>query len=262
MNRKIYWGIAILIMIISTAAVFLIRHELAEHRELNHQLEDVEKLANQIKQRKIAEVNSSIEVKRNHDQPDRVTDKPFKKVTYTDGNGIARERIEFEGQIYRYFKPGEKHLFNYRYEDGIYKGMTYHEAYKAWETRVRKARDRWMASIDISSELTQAKIDSANAKLLTILSIFKTLSPEELELAKSETIKEYPEQADELESFFNDIANHSTTKSLEEIANDYEFILESDKAIWTATYKIRAEVDKNYAELEQAKKEKPQRPTF
>ena len=49
------------------------------------------------------------------------------------------------------------------------------------------------------------------------------------------------------------------TKSLEEIANDYQFILESDKAIWTATYKNDAEVDKHYAELEKVKKEKPDR---
>ena len=196
-----------------------------------------------------------------HQPPDQPPDHTTEKPTFKDSNASMPDQTTHNGLTIRHFKPSEN-LFTYKYEDGIYKGMTYFEAHTAWQAKVRKARNRWMASVDIESKLTQEKIDSADAKLSTILNIFKTLSPEELELAKTETIKDYPEQADELESFFNDIANHSTTKSLEEIANDYEFILESDKAIWTATYKTRAEVDKNYAKLEQAKKEKPSKPYF
>ncbi len=57
MNRRMYWGVAILILLIGTAAVFIIQHKLAENSKLNVQLDDAEKLANQIEQRKTAENN-------------------------------------------------------------------------------------------------------------------------------------------------------------------------------------------------------------
>ncbi len=55
MNRKMYWGVAILILLIGTAAVFIIQHEQAENSKLEVQLNDAQKLADEIKQRKIAE---------------------------------------------------------------------------------------------------------------------------------------------------------------------------------------------------------------
>ena len=33
MNRKMYWGVAILILLLGTSSVFIIQHELTEHRE-------------------------------------------------------------------------------------------------------------------------------------------------------------------------------------------------------------------------------------
>ena len=50
MNRKMYWGIAILILLLGTAALFIIINEFAKDSELNVQLEEAEKLANRIKQ--------------------------------------------------------------------------------------------------------------------------------------------------------------------------------------------------------------------
>ncbi len=57
MKRRIYWGVAILILLLGTAAVFVIMPKLAENSELNEQLKEAEELANQIKQRKIDENN-------------------------------------------------------------------------------------------------------------------------------------------------------------------------------------------------------------
>lgn len=184
--------------------------------------------------------------------PHHTTEKP----TYKDSNASMESS---NGQWVRYYPPGEINIHTYRYKDGMYKGLTHFEACIAWQTKVREARDTWLASIDTSSEISKAMIDSTNAKLSTILTVFKTLSPDELEFAKSVTLKDYPNKADEIESFFNDVANHSTTKSLDEIAKDHQFILESDKAIWTAEEKNRKEIDKNYAKLQQAQKEKPDR---
>ena len=57
MTRKMYWGFAILILLMGTAAVFIIMHKIAENRELKDQLAEMEKLANQINQREISKNN-------------------------------------------------------------------------------------------------------------------------------------------------------------------------------------------------------------
>ncbi len=59
MKRKMYWGVAILILLLGTVAVFIIQHELAENSKLNDQLKDAAKLANQIEQEKMSENNAS-----------------------------------------------------------------------------------------------------------------------------------------------------------------------------------------------------------
>ncbi len=194
---------------------------------------------------------------------DQPAEHPTEKTAYKDRNA----RMEALRNSVHVDTPGAIITFHdtdqpYRYQDGIYKGMTYSEAYTAWKTKKDEILDRFLASTDKTVELAEAKIDSADAKLSTLLTIFKTMSPKELEIAKSETLKDYPEKADEIESFFSDVANHDTTKSFEEIANDYQFILESDKAIWAATYKNRAEFDKISAELKQVNKDEPQHPNF
>ena len=57
MIRKMYWGFAILILLIGIAAVFIIQHEISENRELKDKLAELEALANQINQRKISKNN-------------------------------------------------------------------------------------------------------------------------------------------------------------------------------------------------------------
>lgn len=57
MKSRMYWGVAILILLLVSAAVFVILHETAENRQLNEQLADAEKLADEINKRKIAENN-------------------------------------------------------------------------------------------------------------------------------------------------------------------------------------------------------------
>ena len=190
--------------------------------------------------------------------PSQPTDKPTDK----DSTANMTDRIEHEGQIYRYFAPGEKHMFNYRYEDGMYKGLTYPEAYMAWKARRDEVDERLSEQSKIVRQHARAMIDSADAKLSTILTLFKSMPPKELEKAETETLKDYPETADEIESFFNDVANHGTTKSLEEIFKDNEFIGESDELLKIAGKQIWTEIDKLREERDQIDREKPQRPTF
>ncbi len=49
MNRKMYWGVAIFILLFGTAALFIIINEFAKDSELDVQLKEAEELANQIK---------------------------------------------------------------------------------------------------------------------------------------------------------------------------------------------------------------------
>lgn len=62
MKSKMYWGAAILILLLVTASVFVILREIADNRELNDQLTEAQKLADQINQRKISENNKKSEL--------------------------------------------------------------------------------------------------------------------------------------------------------------------------------------------------------
>ncbi len=44
MTRKMYWGIAILILLLGTAAVYIIMHEIADNRDLTKLLEEADNL--------------------------------------------------------------------------------------------------------------------------------------------------------------------------------------------------------------------------
>lgn len=53
MKSRMYWGVAILILLLVTAAVFIIVNKVAEDRELEVQLKEAEKMANWIKQQEV-----------------------------------------------------------------------------------------------------------------------------------------------------------------------------------------------------------------
>ena len=53
MTRKMYWGVAIFILLLGTAALFIIINEFAKDSELKVQLKEAEELVNQIKQKQM-----------------------------------------------------------------------------------------------------------------------------------------------------------------------------------------------------------------
>ena len=61
MTRKMYWGITILILLLGTAAVYIIMHEIADNRDLTKLLDEADNLEKQIKQQPVS--NSSTEKK-------------------------------------------------------------------------------------------------------------------------------------------------------------------------------------------------------
>lgn len=53
MTRRVYWGVAILIILLGIVSVFIIQHEHVKNSKLQDQLKEAEKLANQIKQQQV-----------------------------------------------------------------------------------------------------------------------------------------------------------------------------------------------------------------
>ena len=155
----------------------------------------------------------------------------------------------------------ELNMFTYRYQTGIYQGMTFGEAYTAWKAKKAEIYERYFAILDTRKSLTKALLDSSKAERSTMLSFLQNLSPEDLAAAEEQLIKAYPKKADELKLFFKDIAN-ATPKSLDEIGKDAEFILKSDEANKIARDQNHAEFLKINQELDQVDSEKPMLPNL
>ena len=162
----------------------------------------------------------------------------------------------------RYISNDEITIHTYRYKDGIYKGLTYPDAYKTWQSKRKEIQRRLVANSQTARELGKASIDSADTELSLILTAFKSMPPAELELAKNKILKEHPNRTDMINSFFNDLANHETTKPFEEILIEYETLLESRQPIQIAADKNNAEFDNIKLELNQVDTEKPEPPTI
>lgn len=151
-------------------------------------------------------------------------------------------------------------IFTYRYPSGLYQGMTYPQAYTAWKAKKDEITNRLLNTTKRAEELATIQVDSANAELSLMLSMFKNMTPENLEKVKTATLKAYPKESEKIESFFNDVANHTTTKSAEEVAKDADFILKSRQANRIARKQNHAKFDNIYSELERINSEEPIKP--
>ncbi|MDE0316589.1 MAG: hypothetical protein OXM61_17020 [Candidatus Poribacteria bacterium] len=147
-----------------------------------------------------------------------------------------------------------------RYASGIYKGMTYNEAMQQWKVRKSEVTKRLLASTDRSLELADVQLKSSRDGRSTLLSLFKHADPEQMELARQEALEMYPEKTEVLNTFFNDLANHSDGKSLDEIAQDADYILTERQAWRIAFNQNNAEFDQVKQDLFAVNKDKPIHP--
>ena len=111
-----------------------------------------------------------------------------------------------------------------RYEDGIYKGLTFFEAsavwgkkYKELDVKSNKIRQKTFELDDIWNTLLDA------TKSLS-MSFLKSIPPDQLEKAKAIALKAEPHKSGEIESFFNEIMNNAETKTLESIKTDAQIL--------------------------------------
>lgn len=211
--------------------------------------------AQQLIEKRIAESNGQKQVLPVDHPVDHHTEHPTNKPTYNDSPTNMTDQNNRQQAIY--YSPNELNIITYRYEDGIYKGMTYSEARTAWKKKRDEIVNKRSACSTINRELAKALVDSSKAERSLILTFFKSMSPEELEFAKTETLKEYPDKSDQIENFFNKVENHDTIKSLDDIFKDAEFIVESDEAIMTASRINSTKFDKLTEQINQVYTEKP-----
>ena len=155
---------------------------------------------------------------------------------------------------------------------GAYKGMTLEAAKAAerqhiletmaaakkrreWELRRDALKKRYLANVDRLIAFADATLASADAELKLILSLFKGMSPEQLEHAREEALKTLP--TEKVEAFFHDLANHGTTKTLEQLTKDAQDILKSREARKIIDREIEVERQLIKLEEEELKRTEP-----
>ncbi len=155
---------------------------------------------------------------------------------------------------------------------GPLKGMTLEEAKEAeykrraetlaaaekrfqWELRRDALKKRYLANVDKLRASARATIASADAELDAMLSLYALMTPEQLEYAREEALKTLP--AEKVETFFDALANHRTTKTPEQLTKDAQDILKSREAIRIADREIEVESQQIALEYEELNRTEP-----
>lgn len=126
---------------------------------------------------------------------------------------------------------------------------------REWELRRDALKERFLANSERIGTSARATLASGDAELKLILSLFKGMSPEQLEYAREEALKNMP--AEKVEAFFDDLANHGTTTTLEQLTRDAQDILKSREAQRIIDREIRVERQLIELEEEELKRTEP-----
>ena len=142
-----------------------------------------------------------------------------------------------------------------RYTEGPYKGMTYEEAIKLWNTRDRDHTARMLEHGEKVRVLTDARLNAADAELSVMLSIFAEMTPEQRSFARQAALKDLP--AEKANAFFDDLEKYGEVKSPDEIVASAEEILSSREALNIADNEMAVEWAGLKMELEELRRTKP-----
>lgn len=155
---------------------------------------------------------------------------------------------------------------------GPYKGMTIEAAKAAekekipalmaaaekrrqWELRRDALKKRKLANTERIIASAEATLASADAELDATLSLYALMSPEQLEYAREEALKNMP--AEKVEAFFDALANHRSTKTPEQLTKEAQDILKSREAHKIARREIRVESQQIALEYEELRRTEP-----
>ena len=101
------------------------------------------------------------------------------------------------------------------------------KAHKRQGERLKVYNERMSNHLDRLQKFTTASLESSLNEYAVMLSLFKTLSPEQLKYAKEYALKEFPSK--EVNELF-DAIDSTSSKSLEEIGEAADAVLISDAA--------------------------------
>ena len=129
------------------------------------------------------------------------------------------------------------------------------EKRREWELRRDALNERYLANVNRRIASADATLASGDAELKLILSLFKGMSPEQLEYARQEALKTLP--VEKVESFFDDLANHDGTITPEQLTKDAQDILKSREADRIIDREIEVESQLIKLEEEELKRTEP-----
>jgi hypothetical protein len=145
-----------------------------------------------------------------------------------------------------------------RYTSGPYKGLTFEQAQKVYQWRVRtgELQDWLIENSKKSRAITNALVASAEEEMSLRLSAFKLLSPDELEQVRIEAEKELP--AETVNTFFDNLANHSITMTPEAIIEAEKVMISARNRLWTTRDQLSEEFEQIETEMDEHKRNYPQ----
>lgn len=132
---------------------------------------------------------------------------------------------------------------------GPYKGMTPEEV-QALEQRKIEHTQRLKANHDKFVAFSNARSQNMNDQVSFMLSAFKFLSPEQLQVVREEALKNLPEE--DVELFFNDLENKGIKMTKEDLTAEAHRILASDEALDVVFRELiieREKLEQEYKEL-------------
>ena len=144
-----------------------------------------------------------------------------------------------------------------RITHGPHKGMTVEE-YREHAELMNRKKELSRRLIEYSKKeiaLADALLKSADDELSAMLSVFALLSPEQREIVRQEALKTVP--ADQVETFFEDLPNHSTTRTPDQITKDAKEIIESRKVRAIIFEQLGVEFEQIKKELRESERNKP-----
>lgn len=236
MTRRIYWGLAILIvLLIGVSVVMLTRTTDTKPPTVIYRGDVEPSTVDNVSKKQPTEPKQLTEPTVHYH-----ADGSFHEGTHVEQANVASGT--------KYESP--------RYKSGIYKGLTVLEAGEIWMKKIREhsaKRDEISRKMD---EIDAIQRTYSDAQKYLTLSFLKTIPSAEREKAKTIMLKMEPHKSDETESFFNQI-NTAETQTLDRIKIDAKTLKELSDAADEEWEKLVQESDRIGQELERLLPERP-----
>ncbi len=234
MKSRIYWGLAILIILLVGVSVVLLTRTTDTKPEFVY----------------IDREPSTVDYvsKKQPTEPKQLTE----PIGHYHADGSFHEGTHVEHANVASGPKSERP----RYKEGIYKGLTFSEAAGVWADKIRENRDKEDKIIRKIDELATIRRTYSDAQKSLTLSFLKTIPSEEREKAKTIMLKMEPHDSNEIESFFNQI-NTAETQTLDHIKIDSKTLQALEDAADEAWKKVWQESDSIDQEIERLLPERP-----